>query len=65
MKSTDCSRSYALQRWLLRAVFGLAACSQDGQSQTGSGIDVSDVSGGVAAKVNGADIGENAVRHSG
>lgn len=61
MKSTGLLKVVCTAALAASCCFGLAACSQDGQSQTGSGIDVSDVSGGVAAKVNGAEIGENAV----
>ncbi|MFR4802734.1 MAG: hypothetical protein ACLT98_05060 [Eggerthellaceae bacterium] len=52
MKSTGLLKVVCTAALAASCCFGLAACSQDGQSQTGSGIDVSDVSGGVAAKVN-------------
>lgn len=61
MKSTGLLKVVCTAALAVSCCFGLVACSQGEQSQTGSGIDVSDVSGGVAAKVNGTEIGENAV----
>lgn len=61
MKSTGLLKVVCTAALAASCCFGLVACSQENQSQAGSGIDVSDVSGGVAAKVNGSEIGENAV----
>lgn len=61
MKSTGLLKVVCTAALAASCCFGLVACSQGDQSQAGSGIDVSDVSGGVAAKVNGSEIGENAI----
>lgn len=60
MKTSGLLRAALAAALAVTCGLGLAACSSESSSDA-SGIDISDVSGGVAATVNGTEIGEKAV----
>ncbi|MDO4442645.1 MAG: peptidylprolyl isomerase, partial [Slackia sp.] len=60
MKTSGLLRGALAAALAITCGLGLAACSTESNSDS-SGIDISDVSGGVAATVNGTEIGEKAI----